>query len=804
MERHEGFLHIEEESKQMPKIPWLSSAHTLDVITDAPVQPNFPPKSHPSPQQLTDPDESIALGRASLGEIWQTLGAMILKAADQSAEDPSYTAILTHVFQILAHLHRIDAFPSTIYNYDAAVDQTVIQRPPTLYLLSKVIMSRLSDLEWASQWQGDIAKYKKLGYDLEPLLVPPRIREFGPELWLDLILWACVEGRWIKEGAWIVAQMNKRRAKNTQWTVIGWQEISQRKRPKPSLSAVIKLEVDKARLHQIGIETAAGQDFTVEMGERKVSREVILAILDGLLGIPSNPNSDPGSEIVPAKSNITSCRDLLERHNGRLTDKVLNVMILRSIESSGIDSSILPAKLRNILNLRLTSRDLDRPADPSISAQDSETDDFAPFLGLLHRNLHGFADQGNAQGSLEIFSKLQDVVDRERDIWIRAFAEKITKNGAPAEERRFSDDNSGHSNPSAADPQIPVSTLAAFLDLITNSKLFELGKWLLFNQDADGSAVDATHYADPNLQAALLRFATATGDKILLTRILENLASPPSESVLHAVLRCQVALGKWGRTEELLQHFQRSRNMAWEAADAMAIARSILQMEQDRSYPEIGEDITKAARLLQCLVDGKYNNAQNPSQLPDYSQIRLAHQLVRIFQSIPGALSALNYQNSGFAGSGRAQTSIMVDSSAFNILLETVVECRGALAGQLLWQRWCLNPSESPQVIRAHKSPMDPATPFEAVITPTVAMLRNILPPAHFSKQRAAAWILGRDTFQEDDDIQAQAKQKMDGLFGWAIIILKKFGLSETEIAKEIPYAHVPTCRLKEIWRGDN
>lgn len=47
--------------------------------------------------------------------------------------------------------------------------------------------------------RGDL-EVSKLGYDLSKVSVQPRIREFGPELWLDLVLWACVEEVGLQKG----------------------------------------------------------------------------------------------------------------------------------------------------------------------------------------------------------------------------------------------------------------------------------------------------------------------------------------------------------------------------------------------------------------------------------------------------------------------------------------------------------------------------------------------------------------------------------------------------------------------------
>ena len=131
MAHFSGTQAITKQSKEHLSLLWLGGENNIDSLTEDSIYLNAPLSSVPlseSPIKCLEDDSSEALrsvGRQALGQVWQSLGTMILQAADRSPEDPEYSTIMTHVFRILAYLHRTSAFPDTIYNYSPAADQSV-------------------------------------------------------------------------------------------------------------------------------------------------------------------------------------------------------------------------------------------------------------------------------------------------------------------------------------------------------------------------------------------------------------------------------------------------------------------------------------------------------------------------------------------------------------------------------------------------------------------------------------------------------------------------------------------------------
>ncbi|CAD6566014.1 MAG: hypothetical protein ASARMPREDX12_007506 [Alectoria sarmentosa] len=827
MERYPGHREMERRSSELPPLLWRTVDQSLDEVTENAIQAEMPQLSDASPEhnewygrlslyQYAWPcdsdrwDDPHMLGRKTLGQIWQSLGTMILQAADRPAEDSSYSVIMSHVFRILAHLHRINAFPDSIYNYAPPKDPNVLQRPPTLHLLSRRIMSTLSDVEWGIQWEETITKAMSQGYELPKASVQPKLREFGPELWLDLILWACVEGGWVLEGIWIVIEMGRRKeSEDTRWSTISWQEICEMKAPKLDWTSILKLEIDKTRLNQVGgIGIATGTNSHVEMGTRTVSREVVLALRDGLLNDSQSPVGGPGMTTVELRRSVIACKALLDRNRPELDGNFMDAAILRVVECFG-NVKEQPRPLHRFLDLMSTDfKQVTRNSGSITSAQDQEIDDCAAVLGLRHRNLHRFSIDGDLQGSLQTFKKIQSTIDKQRELKIRAFADELRERVGRGDDVS---DLVGDKEDYVAlvqPPKIPPSALASFIDLITNSRLFELGNWLLLNEDVDGGLMDPALYSDQNLQPALLRFGTATSDSRLLTKILVNLETPLSEPVVHALLRFQVVLGKWTAVEELLEYLKNEPEMAWKPSDATTIAKAILLMEHEPSDHANTDSVPRALALVQNLINGKYNSKTDPSQLiADFSQTRMANQLGRVLQTLPGSLGKITKRAPG--EDMRAHASADITPNAFNIILETMVDCYGSLAGKHLWEQWCRAPD-----VRKREQPFRASLGRrERVVTPTLYMLRCILRPVLETRRLLRAGM--KEVLIETQKSKTATSENPEGpgsaadldkfrlsdkdqkILDWGIRMYRKFGLWENQINDEIPGSFPSSRRVK-------
>ena len=808
---------------------WVACGKSLEELTSHMIlAEEFTKPSGPGPtlDEIThaEPSEhwrvSEYMKREGIGQIWQSIGCMILQAADRPQEDKTFKLIMFNVFQILGHLHHINALPGTIYNYTPAEDPSVLRRPPTLNWLSSHIMTILSDTAWKIHEVSSNpfpigANRTNSGYELPVASLQPRIRALGPEVWLDLVLWSCVEGGWITQGAWIVGEMMRRKG-DQRWSAVNWHALR-----KPSVQSDawsrVKSEIERSRMNQIGrgvgIAGRSGGLTIVDTDPRTVSSEVIVALVDGLINTTRSTTGLHGNSPDDVQRYLIACKNLLERKYFALDTNSWNTLILRLVESGGFFPEAEPRILEYIMNLTPSYLKelgaLETEMSPSSSVQGYAADQTTANLGLLHRSLRAFSEQGDVQGALRTFKKLQSMVDANRSRAIQDLALDV-------DYQRLAQ----VSIESAADdldaipgvyPNIPTNVLAAFLDLVTEAKLFDLGTWLLYSDEVDGPTILPEMYSDTNLQPALLRFATATADGSLLNQITKKLVAPLSENVLRALMHCQIVLRKWEAAADLLAYFQEEEEMAWNATDVMVVGRTILRVENNTSIGSLEktQSLSRARALLQGLLQGKYNSTRDKSQLLDLSQIRMVNQLSRIFQTVPGSLSEIA---TTVSQSYRASASCSVSSRAFNILLEGIVENHGSIAGRRLWNRWCQRVDSD-----ALKRPLQQSDGTERVVIPNLHILRTIMHPIaqarysarnkgnltskdvrssgdeqkqsnQISTSAGEKTIANRSTSNARSPPQLSLEEEND-LVRWGVRMYRKFGLTDREIDMELPGA---------------
>ena len=716
--------------------------------------------------------ESITPRSDWLGQIWTMLASMVLRAADYPSDDSSSKKIMSFVLEILAHLHHIDAVPRTVYTHDFAD-----YKPPTLSLMACRIMMALSDSAWRAQ-DEEIRKeaesigaknwYK--GHEVPAPTIQPRVDRLAKEIWLEVILWCCVEGGHFSEASWVVTEMLKRKGNNT-WKVIAWSEIRRPEEPKLNWSARAELQIARSHISHIGpgISIAGPSEVPplVDMGPRTVSREVILALINGL--------ATSLRPVVEIQRHIVACRNLLNKKRSLdLETDTLNKAVLDIFQSGLVDSEHFPEAAARALELAPTNYDTSQDHGNALKShmprQFHDEYNSAACLGLLHRTLYNHVVKGNIQASLRTFHKIQTIIDANRNHHITSFASELKLRSQTNSTDRFITETLNNILPSSQ-PQIPVHILSAFLQLLISAHHYDLGNWLLYSEEVDGPFIPPSLYSELNLQSALLRLATATQNGQLFARITEKLKAPLAPDILRTLLHCQITLGKWDQAEEILRHFQ-AEGVGWTDEDVMVVARSILRLEhnEDVSQPQ---SPAPAQFLLQGLLNGDFNPPPDPSQGPDYSDFRRLTQIYRMLRTLPGSLHYL--KEPPFNAVSRANAPIEIKADAFGLVLEGVVEARGSVRGWKMWKLWC-RPSEDSVAVEAETEPKNNALDLnvnereevlERVVTPTLQTLRVLMRP-----------------LVEQGKVPTRSLEA--GLVEWAVGICRGFGLTDKEIEYEL------------------
>ena len=775
---HQTVANLKEREKEERFVLWSVAepnpygATSLEEITKIPI--SFRANAVPSARVATFP-EKIRLGFDSdiprpkwLGQIWAMLAYMILNAADFPTNHANGRKIMSFVLETLAHLHHIDAVPRSIYTYRETSDANESYKPPTLSLMAYHIMSALSDSAWRAQdeeirAEGEAMGARKWykGHEMPEPTIQPRIDKLAKETWLDLVLWCCVEGGYYTEAAWVVAEILKRKSIQP-WRVIGWSEICRPEEPKMNWSVRAELEIARSHLSQIGpgFGIAGPRDVPplVDMGSRTVSREVVLALIDGLASSPR-----PIAEVEPQ---IAWCRSLLSQNRSLTLDtNFLNKVVLSFFVSRNEDTEEAPEIADSVFALTpmcdSSSDDYDDWPRSEILEESHNNEVPAAFLGLLHRTLYRHASKGNIQAALRTFRKIQKILDIDRQRHIIQFAEDLNCAERTGDEDQLISDSINNIIPSVY-PQIPVHILAKFLDLLTDAHLYELGNWLLYSDEVDGPFIPRSLYTEPNLQSALLRFATATKNGRLFTQVSERLRMPLATNILRTILRCQITLGKWDAAEGVFRHFQQGAALGWRDTDIMFVARSVLRLEKDKeSQPE---SLARARTLLQQLLKGEFNLPRDPSQVWPVSDWRRLSQIYLMLRTRPSILR--NIREPKFMRVYRLNGPIKITSEAFNVLLEGIVETQGSLAGMELWRRWC-RPEESRSRSDALPDAQVNWDELDKLVWPTVQTLRILTRP-----------LIGQEkTMNTEEKLLVQ----------WAVMRYRGFGLTDKEIEWELP-----------------
>lgn len=726
-------------SGTLPASPMVSLDDTTQSTADCRIAIEMTAFAGSSLDPLTErPKRSVR--HECLGEIWRSMGSMIIQAADGETISTKSKSIMTCVHRILAHLHRSGAIPCSIYNYAPANDPSVLQRPPTIHYWSLRIMTAISDASWTSMTAstqdiqgirpGLLSPDPNGGENLYPSETLSFAPEVEPQIWLDFVLWCCVEGGWITEAAEIVYQMWTRKGEKRQYSVIDYDTLNEQHSPKLPWTARVKASIRRSRMR----ETAGGATFGsysdrvdfLKPPERTVSSEVVAAIIDGLVSTASPYPELFGNKHSVVEKHISVCKIMLDRKQLGLGSSSWDSVILRIFESLSTNTNARQTFLEQIISWSppfLQEPFATNSAYRSTSlAQTYIADPSAMSLGLLYRLMSDFALVGHYRGALRIFQRLQHIVDANRRASLDSFPAAITSVLQTDGEDALIGNGDQREAP-GLNLRLPSQVLAPFLDLVTDAKDFDLGSWLLYSNDIDGCIIPPDMYSDSTLQPSLIRFASAAGNLELLDGVTRQVKAPIPQEVLRALLHHQIRHREWDAVHEILELLRDGDGSAWDPTDVMALAKAVLEAEKDppNASPQTSTVLTPSS-LLQALLRGRYNSVRNPSQPRDLSEPRMLNQLARLIASIP---SRLREDLLPFCSreNNQLSASCAVPTTAFNRLLEFVVDGLGALEGQHLCEHWCFLPRA--QSIQGRSS----ESGGEEVVLPNIQTFYIILRP---------------------------------------------------------------------------
>ncbi|KAF2814437.1 uncharacterized protein BDZ99DRAFT_486282 [Mytilinidion resinicola] len=776
VEEGSGLKRLRGDPETSDRAAWKDTSLSLKELTQFPIYAERirkPQRLNQSLKELTSAPETIQylsnIMTAALGQVWRSLGSMILVAAEEPV--PNASTVMSHVLEIIAYLHHVEMIPQAIYRYAPARDPFTLQQPPTLHLLSSRILTSLSDATWraheASLQPGKTPVNSQyfMGHEIPGSRIKITVPQVGPEIWVELVLWSCLHGGWITDGVAILEKLSSY-SDDKRWSVICWRDIVASSQSAESLQEPKNWE-RLAAAFEYPNRSYASDRGDRRLVQRTISSEVIAAFVDGLtntmrLGVGARGNAP--EDIL---RHIKNLKHLLDQNNLSLGTSSWDGIILRLLESHGIVPDKRPYVLLKILDL---SQGFGKEISSANVALESSLDQLSPNyvfegsaapIGLLHRTLRAFIEAGQAVGATITLNKLQEYTDNNKMGSMIGFFQAL-KRQPSTPEHPFGSTFAPVDFPGFY-PQIPVPLLAGLLDVLAKTHLSRICEWLLFSDDLDGPLIPPRMYRDRRITPSIIRYGTISKNKELLLKVVEAVAVPvpgkqgglarlPAE-VLSAFLNSQIEGRQWASVTSICQYAASSPGYR-PRAETLAVFAS--KMLWDSVYAsdatELETDNTVKTHFANLLHLWR-------QKIKDHLDAEL--------NTILGIISTVHPDYSEFCESfwtavGRQPT--VIGTSEFNKILEGVAIGYGSIEAKRIVDLWCNVPPgpaywpfrspgglpkmskfRPPKSIEYHNRPRDiemdrsasfRGLSFRGLVTPNIHTYRILLRRARHEKKR--------------------------------------------------------------------
>ncbi|KAJ5683327.1 hypothetical protein N7462_006492 [Penicillium macrosclerotiorum] len=696
-------------------LDWNSDGLSLDQLADGETpSKGFRIKPLPASDPigldfLTLRPAARGFAQRHLCQVLLSLGTLILKAADSPQTDANLA--MSCVYRILARLHHLDLIPDRVYQYPKNDPSQVSFRPPGLNLLSSHIMSVLSDAAWVEH-EAALANAANEAGELPPFLpFKVGVRELGPEVWLEFILWCCVEHGFAKQGAWLLREMTQRTG-NEAWKIESWQPLIQ------ALDLVQQTNISTETSWRRPSDDQPPKVFKGRnkppfngLGKRTISTEVVVSLRSSLAnkaytGIGFHGLSP--TDILRFSSFMNSLLDPSGNGNDlRPTNKTTNWHILRILQSGGLQPYQDPLSFEKTLR---STHNVVPPWDGeaviseeylSKITRSQVYDESAAIAGLVEYNVKAYSHQRLAGRAFHQYAWLQNIVDASKAYHIQAFFEHLSRSKT-ADVPFFNSQQLGAADhQSSSLPQVSTATLAELLDLATVNRAFDFGNWLLFNDDVDGPSIPVSAYRNQVLAPSILRFAAATQNAKLSEKVISSLEMPLSVNMLKALVNTHFHMEDWDRAIVTLQYLRDFRLKSWGFSNITALAAKIIRLDATIKDIESGGDVLaekerqsleRAKDILLRFFRMEFNTPASKNRRVTNFQQKVLMRLLPILKSLPSPLSDITKQINMHLKPASHVKLHYLPSVSFHTLLSAVMDVHGSTAGIELWLRWCLNP----------------------------------------------------------------------------------------------------------------
>lgn len=620
-----------------------------------------------------------SLRHDALGQVWRTLGAMV-KACVGGETKPE-------VLEIIAYLHHREVMPLAIYQAEPISDSSAIQQPPLIPFLSSRILTSLSDAAWRAheklvvdEARANGSQYATFRPEIPGSVFRVHVAGLRAEVWMELILWSCLYGGWIRQGMEVLRSLVT--DKTHRWAPLSWTDYQK------SLPSNYGTEPRDWRSWEFLFKTKSATSMDdahapIQSVERTISGEVVNAYIDA---VSCTVNVGVGARGVNVEDVLDALHDFkkfLKWHKQSLSFGTWNSLMLRILDTNSITPEHDSGNARKVV--AMSDGFGDGLYDANTQHMPAYVQDGSMAMqGVLHRALYGQVAAGSFEGALAVFKQIQHRADVDKIKSVASFFGQGSRMRRSAKTSLFQTldrQDMFTSNVSSVDypafeVQIPPTVLARFLDQVTQANAFEFGRWLLHKADVDGPVIRPSAYNDTHLQPALIRFAAASNDEALLTKFKDSQLGRES---LRSVFDSLVQRRQWDDARQVLEHLASTPGPKFRNANLANLVRTMLLQvpAADEDNTASKQHLERAKVLLTDMVSLKFEPRKQAS--PDRRVV---------IQSLLTVLAAVDSTWFHFAYGLRivraAHHKFRMLPTDFNIILEGVVTTKGSAAGRHL------------------------------------------------------------------------------------------------------------------------
>ncbi|CDM28787.1 hypothetical protein DTO013E5_795 [Penicillium roqueforti] len=644
-------------------------------------------------------------GERILAEVLANLGSLVLYATRSRSDDSKHA--MSCVYRTLARLHHAGMISDRVYQYPKPDASQIVFRPPGLHFLSGPIMSVLSDAAWHEHEVAVAAAAADAG-KLSPFVpYTPGIRELGPEIWLELILWCCVEHGFCRTGTLLVHQMTRL----IEWKAESWAPLIN------DLATVQKTNVSIEQSWRRPGQNEKppilkGQDKEPfnGLGFRTISSEVVASLRSGLANKAYVGMGDRGylpEDLTNLSAPLTKLIDpaLSTREELRPTNRFTNWHIVRILASGCLKPSSDPVAFEDLLRSQNNvvppwegnELSLAQVLDGKTRAQ--FYDESAAMTGLIEFNLNYYARDKQSGRLFHEYAWLQNISDASKAQHIQRFFERVSQ--ASDEEASLLFDFKSfepHDISQSSIPQLSCPTFANLLDVATTTHAFDFGQQLLLENDIDGPAIPQRAYGNQALAPSILRFAAATANVELGERVIASLAIPLSVNTIKSLINFSITRKDWKRVVLMLNFLTEHRAKSWGYVNIGVLASAIIRLDATVKHrtsagtltPADTEDLNQATDILLRIFRGEWHANTTREKVRNF-QLRTLSRMHRVLSLIPGPLPDILKQVEPPKEITGHHKATLIPPATFHEIFAAVVETQGAIVGKQLWDKVCVD-----------------------------------------------------------------------------------------------------------------